>query len=1549
MKFTRILSVLLFLLVLSCRREETPVLERVPDGEPVTLNIGFGAPSMLKVDIGTKAEANRADEAYVHDLYVMIFDADGNRFYDRFFTYEHKTALLTTLEENPNEGWWVENCEYDSDNQVYTTTRGVVKVSTVSRQNCTLVVLANISNSITTLNGQQDVLDCLSGVTTLEQLSRVKVTLRQEIVNRTDLFMMLGMTDATVDTGSSVWGHLSGEDPVYDGTRVQLNTLDAKVKFYVSLDGEEGYLNPETCETRHWKVYNVPSSAYLVPQEQDPANVNYFTSEDAYFEGTWQDENGKTWEVFTFYMLENRQSSKKNGSIEALAEPDYYLREKQEKLPDLEHSTPEETYVTNGDWLYAPDRATYVKFDMLLGFTEKGIGSFKIDGKTDYDRNALSAEVRYTIHLGDFVSSNGATHDFDQYDVARGHAYSYFITVQNAGKVYVEVAGEDGDPSRIREDEPGQEGSLMLATTDLVNCDAHYEYHCMTFNYDRDLDPSLLSWYVKTPFGEGAAHYDRDHHDWVATFNDDKWVMFQLNDVVNGEYSELRRAYPGIGAYDSSWKPDTPGPRPELLDIRQLVMYIFDQTLKKNAGEANDFVGDKIRVTAFVDEYYYESDPILGTGEPDPDLWRKFVNAQPRELHILSKAKFSQDRQSTLVTSSHAIIQQSIQSFYNVYSPTLTSLWGTEHRDEMSYANRVKKNPDQASSVWPWWPSGRTLPAGSSVTPVSEENGRMNTASLWGLYTSHEQHWSDADDNSYTGYLYYNVLNVVPELKDENKYLAYSCLTRNRDNDGDGIIDPEELRWYTASVNQLVGMWVGAESLSKSVRLYQPLNASDKTDGLQWRSWVVSSTANTVTDPVIIRAEEAATRSDYSYYSWSGFSAVDRDKVSSVRCLRNIGTYQEGGATKDVTRAPYDYMVNQYYDFPAGTDGNGKALPNEDGTYTVRFTNLNPKSVREYTENDLPFHDENSVHNQVYLELNMQSTDDLVVADGTGLGDEEVINKNITRLGYNPYCPDGYRLPSMTELLLMRALQPRDYWAHSSSYPCRTFFSRGKLGGNLTETESKKVGWSYTYKTDRVHMTDAGDNMNGIRCVRDRNRTGDITGKITVDNSERLAIGNPATLNLNFTSVGSAITDIALALVYVSTDGLESTRPITVTPELELGSTSVRVQKSWIVPDVPVLGRMSVRATVRNAAGVVRVFETPVKLLSQVFASVRLLHCEYDDARLNPDFPVILTATSPAVDRPLSSVNLYIMDPAGDLQKVEIPVTGNRQHLSTVYYFRYDVETLQSGSYSFQLEAVTDNGYGRDEEATRSSVARMDILKHDYWPNPAAEWETSADITNLWDKQEVKDINFAGGDFIEANMDISHCTYKEVLKDDGTRDDNLTIGRDILISVGLTDTDYSQGNIKVPYVYHITYPAHDGSATSGQDWLRANISTGAGGSNGINYKLFKGGAHSGFLQQGGSNYKPDIQSMQHFRMDCGGVWWNDQLLDPDRWGSNAANAKASLSMLLNASTVYVGATQGIHRSRAGYMFVRAVHNNAMENAAGGGVDLGDGPINGGNL
>lgn len=1495
---------LLSLLLASCMREkENPAQDRYPDGTPVTMNIGFGYQDLLDVQIGTKAEASAADESRVHDLYVMLFDSSGNKFYGRYFTYEHLISSLSTLDAQSNEGWYVENSA---------NTRGVVKISTEAKTNCTLVLIANVSNTITALDGR-DPVDRLADVESLSQLNNVKVTLEQEVVNRADLFLMLGTKDG-LNTGEMVWGTLPS---TYSSDyKVQLNALDAKVKFCIKYNSTN--IDASKSTPRYWQVFNVPASSYLMPRSETPVGVTFFNTEEAYFEGTEVDGNDEVWQVFSFYMIENKQTAR--ASIEALGTPNYYLRELQEK----DYTASE----VNGDWVYAPANGTYVQFDVVLGLTTAGIQNILDDPDMNH---ALTSEALFTIHLGDFTSSTGGTHDYDNYSVERSHAYTYYITIENSKKIYVEVKG---DNQGIREDEPGQEGSLLLATDEIVNCDAHYEYHTFTFTYNESIQERGVSWYIKTPFSEGGAQWNQSTRDWDFDCDDYLWVKFALNNVDGGAYTENRKAYPGESQYDPDWTPES-GTPPVLMDIHQLIKYIFYQTGQKRDGLTNDFKNNVIRVTAFIDEFYYEKDPRLGPDAPaDPDLWRSFVNAKPRELHILSDAQYSADRHSDVITSSHSIIQQSIQTFYNIYSPDLTSLWGTEHLDEMSYYRRVDKDPGQ--TAWSWWPSGRTVPTGNRG---NEENGRVNSATLWGLNSSTPR-WDT--------FLDYDVDNMTPELQSDYQYLAYSCLTRNRDNNGNGVVDPEEVRWYTAAVNQIVGMWVGNESLSPSARIYQPRNAANTSSGLDWRSWVLSSTdaSSDINKMVIIRAEEGCTKSFYNEFDWAGFNETQRDKVTSIRCVRNIGTYQSGGAPVDISYAPYDHQVDQYYEVAAGVDANGNALPNADGTYTVRFSRLNPKSIREYTADDLPYHQEYSQHNKVYLELVMQSRDNYVYADKSfPAEDEEVINNNITSTGHNSYCPTGYRLPNMTELLLMVSLQPSSYWTSSTTYPCRTYYSYGAVGKQITG-EDEKIGWAYSMSTGRMNMINQGTSLTGVRCVRDENCIGEITGKLMVPDGQDLRVGDDVKIRMNFTSQGAAIKYLALSLVYVGTDGREHTRDIDVS-SVKLSGVSLQEEIIYTIPsDLPLLGSMSIRATVRNSAGITRTFEAPIKVYSPVFSSVRLLPCNYSETLPNPPFPVMVTAHSPSSD--ITGWQLSVKDPEGETTSANLPAqSGDTRYWTYSYDFTYTTGSLSTGMYTFWLDVTTADG-----KTTRSESVSMEVLKVNYWPNPGNSYSEASDITNIWEAHKVENMDFYAGDFVEANMDVHNCTYLEVMKEDNPsqRDDNRTLGRDNLISVGLTDTDHNTG-MTVGNVAHIYYPAHDGGASSGQDWLRPNISKANGNSNGYNYNSFTAGAGTGFVTQG-SGAKPNPSVYQHYRLDKSGLYWNSQAIDLSKWtgsgGVNAADATASLNRILAGNTIYVGATQGYHRSRAGYMFVRVVHNTKSSNPAGGNVGFDD-PVNGGDL
>lgn len=1577
-----------FLLVLgSCSRiteVDAPFSECYPEGMPVMMYVGFGSPDFFDVHIGTKSEASPADETRVRELYIMLFDSNGDKFYSRNFSYSQKCTTIAALEDATNDSWYVET---DANG---VTTRGVVKLSTVSKPNCTMVALANVSNTISRIGTSAKAVDFLAGIRTLSQLRDARVTLEQDIITRSDLFLMMGQMTG-VYTGELVWGELPDtyyghtytvtqdeeQNDVYTlnhtaGSQIELRTLDAKIKFRVKYNTDNtNYIDPDKSYSRNWRVYNLPTSCYLFePTDDDDRQAassdGFFSSEEFFFDGSEYDGND-TWQVFTFYMLENFQTG--SGAEH------YSQREKQVKTASQESG-----YYENGDWMYAPEHGTYVWFDMVLGLTDDGVDA--IVGDNEFAQ-AITSKAAFTVHLGDFTSSvDGQGHDYNDYTVNRNHCYTYNITIENSSRIYIEVENHNPSDPYANELEPGQEGSLLLVTEGIVNCDAHYEYHGLVFNYSTDYLENGISWYVKTPFSAGG---EDDCKDYL-------WVKFAVNDIVDGSYSLSRKPYPERPAnddswvpYDPAWDPESGDPRPPMMDIKQLVKYLVSETRKEaETPGSSDYRNGQILVTAFVDEYYYEFDPreyqpttvaeLEDIPAPNPELWRQFVNKPPRELHILSKTVYSQDRKSDVIEANNSIIQQSIQTFYNVFSPTLTSLWGIEHLDEMEF--RTRSGKDNRQIPWPWWPETdevgftRTAPGTSS----DAENGRINTANVWGVSAQDRPEWSQ--------FLDYVVNDNTPELRSdaannhENDYafLAYSCLTRNRDNNHNGVIDPEELRWYTAALNQLVGMWVGNESLTPSARLYHPMNASNKSDGTQWRSWVISSTAPTITNPDIIRAEEGCTKSNYSFYTWAfpdADGATKRNKVSSIRCVRNIGTYTDGGTLKDVSHAPFDRMVDQYY----------MTASNPDGTHTISFPHLNPKSIREYTAEDLPYHDEYSVHNCVYQEFVVQAKGGGAYADGSlptkypddesgTLLDELVLNDAITAQGHNYYCPVGYRLPNMTELLLMEALLSGSYWG-SYIYPCRTYYSHGVRGGDPVDSEAvddSKIGWAK--RSDRVNIISQGpsNKITGLRCVRDENRTGVITGMISVKDGDKLKHNEDMTVTLNITSLGSAIRHLDISLVYISAAGVEESYPIT--PEdMDFSGISVREDVVCHIPDyddLPILGNITVRVSVlNNAVNTPTVFEVPITLLSPVFTSVKLLHCNYSESDENPPFPVLLTASS--ASSPITRMTLKVTNPNGISSSRQLfnDASSKKHYLSLLSEYNYRTAStqtgsappLQTGTYTFQLEVVAAG------KTTRSEAVTMEVLQVNYHPNPGStppsmdydpadyDYYSSNDISVLWQPQQINDIDFYAGDFIEANMDVSTCTYLQVNNGNGQRDNNLTIGRDDLISVGINGTDTGLG-ITMPYVFHIYFPAHDDAMGNGKDWLRPNLSTSSGTSNGYNYKYFSYGEGTGFVLQGnGSDAKPNIAAYQHYRFDQDGVFWNDQFIDLTRFTGEGDPDKAveSFNAIRDSKTLYIGSTQGYHHSRAKYFFVRVVHNGDSGTGAGGDTGFEDDPNHGGNL
>lgn len=98
------------------------------------------------------------------------------------------------------------------------------------------------------------------------------------------------------------------------------------------------------------------------------------------------------------------------------------------------------------------------------------------------------------------------------------------------------------------------------------------------------------------------------------------------------------------------------------------------------------------------------------------------------------------------------------------------------------------------------------------------ENGRLNMLNLINArQTVNQLHWTD-------------VLGVVTDvdhqLNSGYESIWYACLLRNRDLDGDDVIDADEIRWYLASVDQLTDLWIGETAIPKAKLYMNDIDAS---------------------------------------------------------------------------------------------------------------------------------------------------------------------------------------------------------------------------------------------------------------------------------------------------------------------------------------------------------------------------------------------------------------------------------------------------------------------------------------------------------------------------------------------------------------------------------------------------------------------------------------------------------------------------------------------------------------------------------------------------
>lgn len=1093
----RIFNIIAFLLMstsmMSCIEEKLAPMSALKEGEG-WLEFSFGAPKPFEVT--TKATQTITTESQVYNFYLFIFDNAGHKIYGKNF--DNSNIKNGNEYTNSTEDCWnVNNTTTDSG-----TTSGNVKVKAPSGTGLKLYMLANLDADMVKISS-----DLLANtISNEDDLLKFNVFMNQTIVNRNAYFPMSGkLSDITIEGNT-----LSSPDG-----NMMLKRLDAKVRFIFKTGtrSDEKGQKIEKFQAKSWKVVNVPRTSYVMDYEDrglgnvptttggdhgavDCNSVSIYDYSD-YAENFFEtgfvnfEDLTTTTSEFSFYMLENRQTPKQIIPDKSDANPKPY----QERSRQVKESTGLNqectvNYVVNG----VPITRNMKIFENANDFSTYVLvkGEVTMSLKDDSAGQTLNGDVLYLIHLGDWSSSidiagpgdgKDSYTGFNNYNTLRNTSYTYTVTVNSVDNIRVEVESNNGVVEDTTEGQPGATGDITIAKEDIALCDCHYTSKTLTFhlkNYFEDdiIDEEScivddLTWRVATPFSYGSPIREGDID--ITDGLDYKWAHFRLNKMEDGSYySDKRRKYtPRVFASSSEWRTSVQNMEGDgteglagyhndgCMDVVALVKYMKDQVKRylvnpddsdfdngQLVGGEVDPDGPKICMTVFVDEYYYTEHPLTGSRE-DPHLWKKFVNQDDRSMHILCNSDVSLDYESRATGSVITIKQKAIQTIYND-DPNYTILntaWGLENEDEH----------DGMGMYW-------NTTSGGDRGNTEQYNGLLNTCREWELCASDDYNFRNGVN--WTSYMDYEVDNATPQLKDAYKFLRYSCMTRNRDNDGDGEVDRDEVRWYMASIRQLVGLYVGEGLVSQSARLYnrtpEQIASPEVAD---WMQHVISSTASSggSNDPTIVWAEEGISTGRYSGGSddkWGG-------PYMTTRCIRNLGDV--GNHISDGNN-PETYALNQvpddYIVVEAGTG---------DDSHVITTTHLNEQALRYYTSRELPLADQNSIESRLYKKF-------AIYKERTTSGgnvDFTTFNNNIDsdiRSGIlNRYCPEGYRTPNQRELAIMLY-----YDVYDENY-CwsRTLWSFGEIGANNKNTD--KYGF---HKRSNL-MTVNNSTINGTRCVRD--------------------------------------------------------------------------------------------------------------------------------------------------------------------------------------------------------------------------------------------------------------------------------------------------------------------------------------------------------------------------------------------------------------------------------------------------------------------------------
>lgn len=999
---------------------------RIVEGRPAQVELTFAVEN--NVEVTTRAAQDEMYEHLVQNIYVFVFN--GN---------QRVTTEKSFFDSSEITNYY--NKVVNGNNQSH----GTVTFGALSGSGLTVCAIANINISNTNVTradiGEETQVDLakLDAITTYSELQQMSIRLNSGNINRGASFMMTGEKTANLEADKTTT------------VEIPLKRADSKITFNVNAENSD-YAD-FTFIPNSFRVVNAPLKSYILPRVTEggatlTADMDAATDVTKDFYSIPESQAPKFEVVgdnsgsFTFYMYENLKKPK--ALINDNSNKGYALREKENKGDDGR----------NIDYIYAPDNATYVVITGELSYSFEEDYTDPLTGTQSKITKWLMADVEYVVHLGHSGVAN-----VDDYSTLRNHHYTYNVTITGVDNLIVEV-DRDNDTATDNQDNeqrPGAEGEIVMSAQRVINVDGHYDRANIQLT---DTEAKELHFAVNTPWESG---YDTNGFNVAhsSTVQDYKWVKFLINkEVGQNQNANTFAPYPGDQCYDggktatgTAVQSTAYNRTVTLRDIRQLSNYLKDDEKRKAVMNTDG----KIYITVFIDEYLYFYDPTAdpmstpantnykGVTEADAAgllLWKKSVNQPDRMLHIVKagEMKYSDDYETSISRSVVTIKQRSIQTFYNVNAESLKSAWGTE---------TINETP-------------RMTPANRTSIPNSAVNNN-DYVRAQKLTSNGTPNWSA-------------VISSTQQYGFGTSYNdpVYACAMRNRDFNGDGKINQQEVQWYLTSLNQMGDLWVGEPCMPTYARLFHLDDESGydgtynhyKNGNTRGRHYITSywKSTNSATSQklYVYWAEEygANCAFDTSTGSYYGSPQSGGKHVVSVRCVRNLGMAYTS------TQMPTDYL--QVVD----------STPNNatDNEVSVDLSYMNIAALRQTiaATGHLPYVDMNEVgeNNRPYFGF--------YVLPGTYTNTTWYKAYQGEQVGGTPVCPDGYRIPTQREMLIMVKALPEDSWTSS-----------GYLMYNGLTTQANKFGtFHYNTSNDEINMTTQNNMASSTdaavtRCVKD--------------------------------------------------------------------------------------------------------------------------------------------------------------------------------------------------------------------------------------------------------------------------------------------------------------------------------------------------------------------------------------------------------------------------------------------------------------------------------